>query len=181
MSIKSDRWIRRMVEQEQTNSMVVMATTSSPGEMTEIFCLAKAEMTLWMAALETGVGAESVCAAPGAAFTTGACDGSASEAVGVLQLEKVCDFTDYFVICSGSNRRQVEAIADRVADQLKDEGVSPLHVEGVGRGRWILMDYGDFLVHVLDTERRDYYRLEDLWSDAPDVTPGFVDPVACQS
>ena len=99
----------------------------------------------------------------------------------VLQLEKVCDFTDYFVICSGSNSRQVEAIADRVGDKLKDGGVSPLHVEGVGRGRWILMDYGDFLVHVFDTERRDYYRLEDLWSDAPNVTSDFVDPAACES
>ena len=106
-----------------------------------------------------------------------ALDGHAIE-LQVLQLEKVTDFTDYFVICSGSNSRQVEAIADRVGDKLRAGGVSPLHVEGVGRSRWILMDYGDFLVHVLDPERRDYYRLEDLWSDAPNVTGDFVDPAA---
>ena len=99
----------------------------------------------------------------------------------VLHLEEVCAFTDYFVVCSGSTARQVEAIADRVGSTLKDAGVSPLHVEGVGRGRWILMDYGDFLVHVFDEERRDYYRLEDIWSDAPNVTGDFVDPVAAQS
>lgn len=93
----------------------------------------------------------------------------------VLHLEPVCDFTDYFVVCSGSSSRQVDAIADWVGERLKALRVRPLHVEGKRLGRWILMDYGDFLVHVFDPERRDFYRLEDVWSDAADVTAQFAD------
>ena len=93
----------------------------------------------------------------------------------VLALEEVSDFTDYFLICSGSSSRQVQAIADGVERELRGRGVRPLHVEGARHGRWILLDYGDFIVHVFDSERRAYYRLEDMWSDAPDVTGSFLD------
>lgn len=92
----------------------------------------------------------------------------------VLHLRKVCDFTDYFVICTGANGRQVGAIADAVGDRLISLQIKPLHLEGRRFGRWILMDYGDFLVHVFDPQRRDHYRLEDMWSDAPDETEHFV-------
>jgi ribosome-associated protein len=91
----------------------------------------------------------------------------------VLHLEKISDFTDYFLICSGSNERQVQAIADGVQEKLRSERVRPLHVEGYNRGQWVLLDYGDFVVHVFQEEPRHFYSLERLWGDAPDVTASF--------
>lgn len=88
----------------------------------------------------------------------------------VLELAEVSDFTDYFVICNGANARQVTSIAEAVERRLRALGVRPLHVEGAGRGQWVLLDYGDLVVHVFDAERRELYRLERLWSDAPDRT-----------
>ena len=91
----------------------------------------------------------------------------------VLQLGEVTSFTDYFLICSGTSGRQVQAIADAVQQTMKDERVRPLQVEGYKNGRWVLMDYGDFVVHIFDEETRTFYGLERLWSDAPDVTSEF--------
>jgi ribosome-associated protein len=91
----------------------------------------------------------------------------------VLHLEKVSDFTDYFLICSGTSERQVQAIADSVQERLREERVRPLHVEGYNRGQWILLDYGDFVVHIFQEEPRRFYSLERLWGDAPDVTNEF--------
>jgi ribosome-associated protein len=91
----------------------------------------------------------------------------------VLDLRAVCDFTDHFVIMSGASNRQVSAIATAIEEALGRTGVVPHHVEGAQQGRWVLLDYGDFVVHIFDQERRDYYRLEDIWSDAPDVTDAF--------
>jgi ribosome-associated protein len=91
----------------------------------------------------------------------------------VLHLHKVSDFTDYFVICSGTNERQVQAIADAVEERLRAERVRPLHVEGYNRGQWVLLDYGDFVVHVFAEQPRRFYALERLWGDAPDVTASF--------
>lgn len=88
----------------------------------------------------------------------------------VLHLQKVSDFTDYFLICSGSNERQVQAIADAVQERLRANRVRPLHVEGYNRGQWVLLDYGDLVVHVFQEEPRRFYALERLWGDAPDVT-----------
>lgn len=88
----------------------------------------------------------------------------------VLHLEKVTDFTDYFLICSGTSERQVQAIADAVLERLREEKVRPLHMEGYNRGQWVLLDYGDFVVHVFQEEPRKFYALERLWGDAPDVT-----------
>jgi len=93
----------------------------------------------------------------------------------VLDLHSISDFTDYFVICSGASQRQVQAIAEAIEEALGKRGVAAHHVEGAQQGRWILLDYGDFVVHVFDPERRDFYRLEDIWSDARDVTGGFLD------
>ena len=92
----------------------------------------------------------------------------------VLQLGEVTSFTDYFLICSGTSERQVKAIADSVQQTMKDERVRPLHVEGYKNGRWVLMDYGDFVVHIFDQETRSFYGLERLWADAPDVTSDFA-------
>ena len=88
----------------------------------------------------------------------------------VLHLQKVSDFTDYFLICSGSSERQVQAIADGVQERLRANRVRPLHVEGYNRGQWVLLDYGDLVVHVFQEEPRRFYALERLWGDAPDVT-----------
>ena len=91
----------------------------------------------------------------------------------VLHLQKVSDFTDYFLICSGTNERQVQAIADGVQERLRANRVRPLHVEGYNRGQWVLLDYGDLVVHVFQEEPRRHYALERLWGDAPDVTAEF--------
>lgn len=93
----------------------------------------------------------------------------------VLDLSEVSDFTDYFLIASGTNERQVQAIADGVERGLRDAGVRTLHSEGYSRARWVLLDYGDFVVHVFDAETRSFYGLERLWSDAAVVTARFVD------
>lgn len=90
--------------------------------------------------------------------------------VKVLRLAEVSDFTDYFLLASGTNERQVQAIADSIEERLKKEGSSPLHVEGHRTGQWVLLDYADLVVHVFLEERRGFYGLERLWSDAPDVT-----------
>jgi ribosome-associated protein len=97
-----------------------------------------------------------------------------AENVRVLCLRPVSDFADYFLICTGTNDRQVQAIADAVQDALRAEGVRPLHVEGERVGAWVLVDYGDLVVHVFQPEPRGFYGLERLWSDAPDETAQFV-------
>jgi ribosome-associated protein len=91
----------------------------------------------------------------------------------VLHLGKVTDFTDYFMICSGTSERQVQAIADAVQEKLRENKSRPLHVEGYNRGHWVLLDYGDLVVHVFQEEPRRYYALERLWGDAPEVTARF--------
>lgn len=88
----------------------------------------------------------------------------------VLYLGAISDFTDYFVIASGASERQVQAIADGVEERLREIGLRPLSSEGQTRGQWVLLDYGAFLVHVFTEERRAFYGLERLWSDAPDAT-----------
>ncbi|MEO8274754.1 MAG: ribosome silencing factor [Thermoanaerobaculia bacterium] len=99
-----------------------------------------------------------------------------AENVRVRHLEPVTSFTDYFVIASATNERQVQAIANAVEDRLLKQGVKPLHIEGYTSAQWVLLDYGDFLVHALLEERRDYYALERLWRDAPEVTADFAPP-----
>jgi len=91
----------------------------------------------------------------------------------VLHLQKVSDFTDYFLICSGTSERQVQAIADGVQERLRANRLRALHVEGYNRAQWVLLDYGDLVVHVFQEEPRRHYALERLWSDAPDVTAEF--------
>src|SRR5262252_10752561 len=84
----------------------------------------------------------------------------------VLDLRKAAGFTDFFVICSGTNPRQIRAIADSVRDTLAEAGTKPAHVEGYDRGEWILLDYFDFIVHVFAPETRVFYGLERLWGNA---------------
>jgi ribosome-associated protein len=90
-----------------------------------------------------------------------------AEHVVVLDLTKAGGFTDYFVICSGANSRQIVAIADSVRDTLKEElGERPTLAEGTDRSEWILLDYFDFVVHVFSRDCRAFYNLERLWGDA---------------
>jgi ribosome-associated protein len=84
----------------------------------------------------------------------------------VLDLRKAAGFTDFFVICSGSNPRQVRAIADAVMEGLAVDGAKPAHVEGYDRSEWVLIDYFDFIVHVFAPETRMFYGLERLWGSA---------------
>jgi ribosome-associated protein len=84
----------------------------------------------------------------------------------VLDLKDVTSFTDYFIICSVSNPRQAHAISDAIHKQLKDIGELPVSTEGYDQADWILMDYGDFIVHVFSESARSYYDLERLWRHA---------------
>lgn len=89
-----------------------------------------------------------------------------AEDVVVLDLRKASAFTDCFVICTGTNIRQVQAIADGVEEALRKKGLKPALVEGYQRGEWILIDYFDFIVHVFAPATREFYGLERLWGDA---------------
>jgi ribosome-associated protein len=87
----------------------------------------------------------------------------------VLDLRGIASFTDYFLISSGTNTRQVQAIADAIVEQLKAQGSQAARVEGYQTAEWILADYGDFIVHVFEDKARRFYDLERLWRDAPRV------------
>jgi ribosome-associated protein len=84
----------------------------------------------------------------------------------VLDLRAIASFTDFFVITSGTNRRQVQAISDGVVEQLKKNGTRAARVEGYQTAEWILVDYGDFILHVFDEKARHFYDLERLWREA---------------
>ena len=84
----------------------------------------------------------------------------------VLDVRDVSTFTDYFVVCSGQNSRQVKAIADAVEDTLLKARTRPAHVEGYDRAEWVLLDYFDFIVHVFTPSMREFYALERLWGSA---------------
>ncbi len=86
-----------------------------------------------------------------------------------LRLIELTSFTDYFLICSGNSTRQVQAIADEVTDQLRQQGLRPMSTEGYNTGEWILIDYGAFVVHIFTENSRRFYDLERLWRDAERV------------
>ena len=87
----------------------------------------------------------------------------------VLDLRKAAAFTDYFVICTGQNARQIKAISDAVEETLAKRRVKPTHVEGYQRAEWVLLDYFDFVVHLFSEETRTFYGLERLWGSATPV------------
>jgi ribosome-associated protein len=88
----------------------------------------------------------------------------------VLDLREIASFTDYFIIASGTNVRQVQAIADEVVEQLKKQGTRAARVEGYKTAEWVLVDYGDFILHVFEDKARQFYDLERLWRDAVRVS-----------
>ena len=87
----------------------------------------------------------------------------------VMDLANAQGFTDYFIICSGTNTRQIRAIADGIVDALKALGQKPAHLEGYDRSEWVLVDYFDFVVHVFSPESRAFYGLERLWGNAEHI------------
>jgi len=87
----------------------------------------------------------------------------------VLDVREITTLADYFIICSGNTGRQVKAIADEIDFRLSAHRSFPRHIEGFPGCRWVLMDYGDVVVHVFDEEAREYYDLDGLWGDAPRV------------
>lgn len=92
-----------------------------------------------------------------------------AENLKILDLSELSGFTDYFVITSGMSDRQVQAIADAVANVMEVNGCELLSAEGFQDGRWVLMDFGDVVVHVFLDALREYYDLENLWKDAPQI------------
>jgi ribosome-associated protein len=101
-----------------------------------------------------------------------ACQEKKAEDISILELEKDSGaFTDYFVVCSGTNPRQIQAISDEVEDRLKKAGMRPAHVEGYKQAEWILIDYVDFVVHIFTEKARRYYDLERLWKSAKKLRP----------
>lgn len=102
-----------------------------------------------------------------------ACLEKKAEELSILEMEKGSGaFTDYFVLCSGTNPRQVQAIADEVELRLKTTGMRPTHVEGYNQAEWVLIDYVDFVVHIFSEKARKFYDLERLWKTARRLEPG---------
>ena len=101
-----------------------------------------------------------------------ACENKKAADIALLEIDKGSSaFTDYFVICSGSNPRQMQAISDGVEEKLRNAGLRPTHVEGYNQAEWILLDYVDFVVHIFSERARKFYDLERLWKSATRLTP----------
>ena len=97
-----------------------------------------------------------------------AADKKASDVL-LLDIRDISSIADYFVICTGNNTRQIQSIADALNDDLKKQGAQLLYREGDAETGWILLDYGDIIIHVFAPKERDYYRLERLWNEAKTV------------
>lgn len=95
--------------------------------------------------------------------------GKKAEGLVVLDVRGLTSIADAFIVCSGRSNRQVSAIADHIERFLKKKGVRPLGVEGKGEGHWVLMDYGNVIIHVFYSETRTFYDLEGLWIDAKKI------------
>ncbi len=93
-----------------------------------------------------------------------------AENIEILNIAEVTSIADYFIICTCGSSVQVKACADEVEEKLEELGVHPGHKEGYNGGNWVLVDYGDIIVHIMQEETHDFYALEKLWSDAEKVT-----------
>ena len=96
----------------------------------------------------------------------------------LLDVHELLVITDIFVIASGSSRRHVQSLIDATEEALRRDGRKPLRREGADDAQWVLLDYGEIVVHVFDSPTRDYYDLERLWGDAPRLDAGLSEPVA---
>jgi ribosome-associated protein len=108
-----------------------------------------------------------------------ACQEKKAEEITILQLEQGSGaFTDYFVVCNGTNPRQIQAISDEVEERLSKTGLRPTHVEGYKQAEWVLLDYVDFVIHVFSEKARKYYDLERLWKSAKKLEPAELNAPA---
>ena len=107
-----------------------------------------------------------------------AADGKKGIDIQVLDLRELTPIADYFVICSGTSTTQVGAVVDGIGQRLAAAGLHPSHVEGEAESTWMLMDYGDVVVHVFEERTRAYYGLDSLWGDAPRVRPFCAAPAS---
>ena len=88
----------------------------------------------------------------------------------VLDVQGLSGVTDYFLVCSGRSTTHLKSITDAIREELREDGVRPLHTEGTTESGWVLLDYGDVLMHVFLEDTRAYYALERLWGDAPSIS-----------
>lgn len=95
--------------------------------------------------------------------------------VKIIDIEKISTLADYFIIASGTNRNQVQAMADEVEEKLGRAGVEPKHIEGYASANWILMDYGDIVIHIFDEENRLFYDLERIWRDGKSIEKSDIE------
>src|SRR5271169_6411995 len=110
------------------------------------------------------------------AIAVQACMAKKAEDISILRLDaQASGFTDYFVICSGANPRQVQAIGDEVDEKLSKLGYEPSHVEGRNQAEWLLLDYVDFVVHIFSESARKFYDLERLWKTATRLQPADLE------
>lgn len=106
------------------------------------------------------------------AMAVGAVENKKGEDLAILEMDRSSGaFTDYFVVCTGTNPRQIQAISDEVQEQLSQHGVRPNSVEGYNQAEWVLLDYVDFVVHIFSAKARRFYDLERLWKSASRLTP----------
>lgn len=106
------------------------------------------------------------------ALAVGAVENKKGEELAILEMDKASGaFTDYFVVCTGTNPRQVQAISDEIQKRLSQAGVRPNSVEGYNQAEWVLLDYVDFVVHIFSARARKFYDLERLWKSAARLTP----------
>jgi ribosome-associated protein len=105
-------------------------------------------------------------------WTQDALEDAKTQNIAVLDVRKISDFTDYMVIATGTSNRHVQSSADKVVETLRGHGVRPVGIEGKQLGDWVLIDFGDVVVHIMREQTRDFYNLEKLWSDARRVGPG---------
>jgi ribosome-associated protein len=96
----------------------------------------------------------------------------------ILKVAELSSFADYFLICHGDSRRQVQGIARNIEEKLKKAGFTPLGLEGLQEGNWVLMDYGDVIIHIFQKSVREFYDLERLWVDAPRLDVDEEKPLA---
>ncbi len=101
-----------------------------------------------------------------ARYAAGLAEDKKASNLRILDVQGLCNYADYFVVCSGQSSLQLRAIAEGVESGLKKQEVAPLSVEGKARANWIVLDYGDVVVHIMNEEARSYYALETLWGDA---------------
>ena len=102
----------------------------------------------------------------------GAVENKKGEDLAILEMDRNSGaFTDYFVVCTGTNPRQIQAISDEVQKRLSESGVRPNSVEGYNQAEWVLLDYVDFVVHIFSQRARNFYDLERLWKSAAKLTP----------